>query len=98
MKNPARTTLFLWRSIKDFKEKSELFNSFFSNQCSLLSNCSKFPANPRYVTEKRLRTINFTTDNIGKNTLSFNSNKVYGQDNISIRTIKICGDTILDPL
>ena len=27
----------------DFQEKPELFNSFFSNQCSLLNNCSKLP-------------------------------------------------------
>ena len=26
------------RFITDFKEKAELFNSFFSNQCSLLNN------------------------------------------------------------
>ena len=51
------------RFITDFKEKAELFNSFFSNQCSLLKNCSKLPTNLRYVTDKRLRTINFTADN-----------------------------------
>ena len=53
--------------ITDFKEKAELFNSFFYNQCSLLINCSKLPANLRYVTDKRLRTINFTFGNIEKN-------------------------------
>ena len=52
------------RFITDFKEKAELFNSFFSNQCSLLKNCSKLPTNLRYVTDKRLRTINFAADNI----------------------------------
>ena len=54
------------RFIIDFKEKAELFSSFFSNQCSLLKNCSKLPTNLRYATDKRLRTINFTTDNIEK--------------------------------
>ena len=52
--------------ITDFKEKTELLNSFFSNQCSLLNNCSKLATNPRYVTNKKLRTINFTADNIEK--------------------------------
>ena len=52
--------------ITDFKEKSELFNSFFSNQCSLLITCSKLPTNLRYVTDERLRTINFTVGNIEK--------------------------------
>ena len=45
------------RFITDFKEKPEFFNSFFSNQCSLLKNCSKLPTNLRYVTDKGLRTI-----------------------------------------
>ena len=48
-------------------EKAELFNSFFSNQWSLLRNCSKLPTNPRYVTIERLRTINLTADDIEKN-------------------------------
>ena len=54
------------RFITDFKEKTELLNSFFSNQCSLLNNCSKLATNPKYVTNKKLRTINFTADNIEK--------------------------------
>ena len=82
------------RFITDFKEKAELLNSFFSNQCSLLRNCSKLPANLRYVTDKRLRTINFITDNIEKVIESLNSNKGHGHENISIRMLKICGNTI----
>ena len=84
--------------IADFKEEAELSNSLFSNQCSLLKNCSKLPTNPRYVTDKRLRTINFTTNNIEKIIVSLNPNKAHGHDNISIRMLKICGNTILKPL
>ena len=73
--------------ITDFKEKAELFNSFFSNQCSLLKSCSKIPANLRYVFDKRLRTINFTADNIEKGIVSLNPNKAHGHDNISIRML-----------
>ena len=86
------------RFITDFKEKPEFFNSFFSNQCSLLKNCSKLPTNLRYVTDKRLRTINFRADNIEKIIVSLNPNKAHGHDNISIRMLKICGDTICKPL
>ena len=86
------------RFITDPKEKAELFNSFFSNQCSLLKTCSKLPNNLRYVTDNRLRTINFTTDNIEKIIGSLNPNKAQGHDNISIRTLKICAYTICKPL
>ena len=50
------------------------------------------------VTDKRLRTINFTTDNIEKIIESLNPNKAHGHDNISIGMFKICGDTICKPL
>ena len=84
--------------ITDFKEKVELLNSFFSNQSSLLNNCSKLPTNPRYVTGKRLSTINVTADDIEKINVSFNSNKAHGHDNISISMLKVCGDTICKSL
>ena len=86
------------RFITDFKEKAELFNSFFSSQCSLLKNCSKLPTKLRYITDKKLRTINFTTDNIKKVIVSLNPNKAHGHYNISIRILKICGNTICKPL
>ena len=86
------------RFITDPKEKAELFNSFFSNQCSLLKTCSKLPNNLKYVTDNRLRTINFTTDNKEKIIGSLNPNKAHGHDNISIRTLKICANTICKPL
>ena len=89
---------FVYNAPTDFKEKAELFNSLFSNQCSLLKNCSKLPTNLRYVTDKRLRTINFTTNNIEKIIVSLNPNKAHGHDNISIRMLKICGNTICKPL
>ena len=84
--------------ITDSKEKVELLNSFFSNQSSLLNNCSKLPTNPRYVTGKRLSTINVTADDIEKINVSFNSNKAHGHDNISISMLKVCGDTICKSL
>ena len=46
--------------ITEFKEKAEIS----SNQCPLLKNCRKLPANLRYVTDKRLHATNFTTENI----------------------------------
>ena len=56
------------------------------------------PKNPRYVTDKRLRTVNFIADNIEKIIGSLTSNKAHGHGNISIRMLKICGDTICKPL
>ena len=83
------------RFINHFREKAELFNSLFSNQCSLLHNYNQLLTKPRYVTDKRLRAITFRADNIEKIIVSLNSNKAHGHGNISIRVLKICGDNHL---
>ena len=67
------------RFITDFKEKAELFNFFFSNQCFLLKNCGKLPTNSRYVTDKRLRTINFTKNYRSKPMVMTTSVHVYSK-------------------
>ena len=86
------------RFITDFKEKAELFNSFFSKQCSLISNNSSLPNYINYTTEKRLSTVALSVEAIGKIIQNLDSNKAHGHDNISIRMLKICGDSIYEPL
>ena len=48
--------------ITNFKEKAELFNTFFENQCTLLNNSSILPNNLTKQTNKSLDTVNFSTD------------------------------------
>ena len=49
-------------------------------------------------TDKRLNTINFNGDDIISIIKSLDSKKAHGADNISIRMIKLCGDSIILPL
>ena len=56
---------------------------------------------PRLVvlnSKNSLSAINFNNDDIIKIIRSFNINKAYGHDNISIRMIKICDKAIMKPL
>ena len=86
------------RFITNFKEKAELFNSFFADQCSLMSNASKLPSNFTLYTDNRLSTVTFSQDHIGKIIHNLNPDKAHGHDNISIRTLKICHSSIYGPL
>ena len=52
--------------VTDFKEKAELFNHFFVNQCSLLSNNSVLPADLPQLTNKYLDSIDFSSCDIAK--------------------------------
>ena len=44
------------RFLTDFKEKADVFNSFFSKQCSPISSNSSLPSCINYTAEKRLST------------------------------------------
>ena len=50
----------------DFKEKANIFNSFFANQCYIASNNSDFPVTRTRKTHESLSTIDFSTDDIQK--------------------------------
>ena len=85
--------------ITTFRQKAELFNSFFfSEQCSILQNSSKLPTNLAPQTDQSLTSINFSQDDILKIIQNLNLNRVHGPDKINIRLIKICGKSLCKPL
>ena len=84
--------------ITDLNEKAELFNCFFSKQCSLISKNSSLPGYINYTTEKRLSTGTLSVKTIDKITHNLDFNKAHGHNNISIPMLKICGDSIYKPL
>ena len=46
--------------IADFKEKSEIFNTFFAEHCSLIPNKSVLPSQLTLLTENSLSKCNFS--------------------------------------
>ena len=65
---------------------------------SLISNNSSLPSHINYTTEKHLSTVALSVEAIGKIIQNLDFNKAHGHDNISIRILKICGDSIYKPL
>ena len=84
--------------ISNFKEKSKLFNEHFSEQCSLLQNKSAIPLVFIPLTHNLFSSFQFTADDIKSIRNKLHPNKVHGHDMISIRMIKLCGDSIYRPL
>ena len=82
------------RFITNFKEKTELFNSFFCKQCSFIASHSKLPTSLNYVIGNYLSWISIQSVELGKIIVSLDSNKACGHGNISIRMLKIFGDPI----
>ena len=83
--------------VTDFKEKAELFNSFFAKQCSLIKNESKLPPQLHLLTDKRLSMVKFVKNDI-LIVQNLNPNIAHGHDRISIRILKLCHDPLCRPL
>ena len=84
--------------VTNFKEKAELLNSFFAKQCSLIKNDSKLYPRLQFLTDKRLSAVKFVNTDILKIIQNLNPNKVHGHDKISIRMLKLCGNSLCRPL
>ena len=80
--------------ITDFKNKAELFNSFFANQCSLINYNSQLPRTLSCKKNERLSTVKITNDDILKVIANLYPDKAHGHDKISVRLIKICSTSI----
>ena len=83
--------------VTDFREKAGMFNAFFAEQCNILDNGSNLPVN-NYKTNKRISNIAFSHADLSKIIKDLNPNKAHEHDNISIKMIQICGDSIIPPL
>ena len=84
--------------IVDFQEKSEILNSFFADQCSRSLNGSVLPSELPLRTDSTLSTCHFAKEDILRIINNLDPNKAHGHDEISIRMLKICGDSICRPL
>ena len=80
-----------------FKERPEIFNNFFTKQCSLINTNSDLPSVLLTETDKLLSTIHFTSDETLKIIKNLYPNKAHGHDMISIWILKICDASICKP-
>ena len=80
--------------VTDFKEKVNIFNNFFADQCSIVSNNSELPMTLTKKTHESLSTINFSTDGFLKIIRNLDPNKAHEHNMINSRMIKICDTSI----
>ena len=89
---------FMEKNILLTFKKNEIFNSFFADQCSPISNGSVLHSESPLRTVSTLSTCHFAKEEIIWIINNLNPNKTHGHDEISIRMLKICGDSICRPL
>ena len=81
-----------------FQVKSEIFNSHFAKQSSLLKSESQIPPQLLPHTNTCLRTVRFSKNDILKVIRKLDPSKAYGHDKISIRILKLSDKAICKPL
>ena len=79
----------------DFKKNPHHFNLFFASKCTPLINNSVLPDPVDYISTARLSSINFNNVHILKTIKSLNVKKARGYNDISIRMIKLCVQSIV---
>ena len=84
--------------LTDFKEITEIFNSFFANQCSLIPNNSILPSELKLLKEYTLTSCDFSETDIIQIINSRDLNNAHVHNVISIRMLKLCGEAICRPL
>ena len=77
-----------------FRKKANIFNSFFAKQCTLLSHNSVLRSEFTYMTEECIQSITFSESVVIKIINDLDVNKAHGDDNISVRTIQLCTNSV----
>ena len=80
--------------VTNFNKKARIFISFFAQQCSLMNNSSKLPSTFLKRTEKVISSISFSSNDIVEIIRDLDPNEAHGHDMVSIRMLKICGESI----
>ena len=83
--------------ISDFKQKANLFNSYFSSQFTPIDTSGKLPVFA-YKTENRLDSVDIKVEDVYLTIKNLISKKAHGWSDIFIRIIKLCCKSIAFPL
>ena len=82
------------KDVTDFKEKMEIFNSFFAEQCSLMNYSSKLPPTFFKRSEKFISSMSYSSNDIAQIIRDLDLNKAQSHDVISICMLKMCGESV----
>ena len=85
------------KMVSDFGKKANIFNNFFASICTPIDNTSCLPSFS-YRTGSRIKSFQVTENDILAIIKSLDPNKAHGCDNISIKMIKICSQSLILPL
>ena len=81
-----------------YKEKANHFNKLFASQCTPIDNDSQIPDSVVLKTETRLSSITCEDNDILKIIRNLDISKAHGFDDMPVRMVKLCDDSLVKPL
>ena len=83
--------------ISNLREKANILNNFFVQQCQPIVNNSVLPTNRIFYTQNRLRGFAIDCGKTLKLINVLNRRKAHGHDGISTQMVKLCNLKITKP-
>ena len=83
--------------VTDIQTKANIFSNIFAEQCTPVRNGSVLQVNQIFLTQAKLKSLDFKEVEIPKIIRALHINRAHGYDDISIRMIKICDKSLLKP-
>ena len=83
--------------ISNFRQKANLCNDYFADQCKIFDNGSALPE-VTYKTNESIYHINITANHIVDIISKISSNKAEGCDMLSVRMLQLCPLEVANPL
>ena len=80
------------------KKKVIIFNKFFASQCTPIDNDSQILDSVVFNTEARFSSITCEGNDIPKIIRNLDISKAHGFDDISMKMVKLCDDSLIKPL
>ena len=84
--------------VSNFSAKANIFNTFFSQQCTNVTTSSIVPNTLNLISDKRISQLEFNAGDIISIIRNLNPNKAHGHDGFSIRMIQLSCNSIAKPL
>ena len=84
--------------ITEFKAKANIFNEYFTNQCTKINSNSVLPLTLNHLTDDKLSSFNISSDVIFQLIKNLDLSKAHEPDEISLKMLKLCTPSICKPL
>ena len=83
--------------ITEFEAKANIFNEYFASQCNTINNNSVLPSTLNHLTNDKLSSFNISSEFIFQLIKNLDQNKAHGNDEISVKMLKLCVLSICKP-